>query len=99
MAPSVFRVALTGGIATGKSHCLRRFAALGLPVIDADAIAHGVLAPGTPGLEEVRQRFGDGVIKDGVLDRAALARVVFDDAQARRALEAIVHPRVYTAIT
>ena len=98
MAPSVFRVALTGGIATGKSHCLRRFAALGVPVIDADAIAHGVLAPGTPALAEVRQRFGAGVIKDGILDRPALARVVFEDAQARRALEAIVHPRVYEAI-
>jgi dephospho-CoA kinase len=98
MAPSVFRVALTGGIATGKSHCLRRFAALGVPVIDADVIAHGVLAPGTSALAEVGQRFGAGLIKDGALDRAALARIVFDDSAARRALEAIVHPRVYAAI-
>jgi dephospho-CoA kinase len=98
MADRVFRVALTGGIATGKSHCLRQFAALGVPVIDADVIAHAALAPGTAGLDEVRRHFGSRVIKDGALDRPALGAIVFADAKARQALEAIVHPLVYAAI-
>lgn len=95
----VLRVALTGGIATGKSHCLRRFAAAGLPTIDSDQLARDAVAAGTPGLKAVQARFGAGVIlPDGQLDRAALARIVFDDAQSRRALEIIIHPFVFEAI-
>jgi dephospho-CoA kinase len=95
----MLRVALTGGIATGKSHCLRRFAELGAPVIDADTLARDAVAPGTPGLDAVRARFGAGILAaDGTLDRAALGRVVFADARARAALEAIVHPEVYRRI-
>jgi dephospho-CoA kinase len=93
------RAALTGGIATGKSACLARFAALGVPVVDADILARDVVAPGTPGLDAVVERFGAGVLKtDGSLDRPALARVVFADPLARGELEAIVHPRVYQMI-
>lgn len=89
------RVALTGGIATGKSYVRRRLDAAGVPTIDADQLARDVVAPGTPGLEAVRARFGGGVIAvDGSLDRAALAAVIFGDAEARRALETIVHPAV-----
>jgi dephospho-CoA kinase len=95
----VLRVALTGGIATGKSYCLARFAALGVPVIDADALARDAVAPGSAGLRAVAGRFGPGVLNaDGTLDRAALARIVFSDPRARAALEAIVHPEVYRRI-
>jgi dephospho-CoA kinase len=95
----VLRVGLTGGIATGKSYCLRRFAALGVPTIDADKLAREVVTPGSPGLRAIANRFGDAVLKpDGTLDRAALARIVFADDGARADLEAIVHPEVYQRI-
>jgi len=94
------RVALTGGIASGKSHCLRVFAALGVPTIDADVVARDVVEPGTAGLAAIIARFGPAVLDEhGRLDRAALGRVVFGDPAERRALEAIVHPAVYQAIT
>jgi dephospho-CoA kinase len=95
----MLRVALTGGIATGKSFCLARFAALGVPVVDADALAREVVAPGTPALAAVRVRFGNSIVTpDGTLDRAALGRIVFADRAARSDLEAIVHPAVYRRI-
>jgi dephospho-CoA kinase len=91
----MIRAALTGGIATGKSYCLGRFASLGVPVIDADQLARDVVAPGTPGLRAVAERFGTHLIKpDGTLDRAALGGLVFSDRGARAALEAIIHPEV-----
>lgn len=94
----VRRVALTGGIATGKSHVRERFAALGVPTIDADRLAREAVAPGTAGLDAVIQRFGSDLVdRSGVLDRARLASLVFADADARRALEAIVHPFVRRA--
>jgi dephospho-CoA kinase len=96
----MLRVALTGGIATGKSFSLARFAALGAPVVDADALAREAVAPGSPGLAAVRGRFGASVIAaDGTLDRAALGRIVFTDRAARSDLEAIVHPAVYRRIS
>jgi dephospho-CoA kinase len=95
----VSRVALTGGIATGKSYCLSRFVELGAPTIDADQLARQAIAPGTPGFDAVLTRFGRAVEKrDGGLDRDALARLVFADDDARRDLETIVHPVVYAAI-
>ncbi len=96
---ATLRVALTGGIATGKSFCLGRMAAAGVPVIDADRLAHDTIAPGTPGHDAVIARFGAHLAgAGGQIDRAALGRVVFDDARARRELEAIIHPAVYRAI-
>lgn len=96
----MLRVGLTGGIATGKSHCLSRFAALGVPVIDADLLARDAVAPGSPGLAQVRARFGPSVmLADGSLDRAALAAIVFSDPAARADLESIVHPEVYRRIS
>lgn len=93
------RVALTGGIATGKSHCRERFAALGVPTIDADQLAREAVRPGSPGLAAVAARFGPGILTpSGDLDREGLARVVFADATARGDLEAIIHPKVYAAI-
>ncbi len=98
-ASRLFRVALTGGIATGKSYCLAKFAEAGTPTIDADVLARQAVAPGTAGFDAVRSRFGAAVVTaEGGLDRVALGRVVFADADARRALEAIVHPAVYAAI-
>jgi dephospho-CoA kinase len=95
----VVQVALTGGIATGKSYCLQRFGALGAPTIDADHLARLAVAPGSPGLQAVAQRFGTDMVRaDGTLDRAALARIVFSDRAARADLEAIVHPDVYRRI-
>lgn len=97
--PGPLRVALTGGIATGKSYVLRQMRGAGLPVVDADVLAREVVAPGTPGLAAVRSRFGERVLlPDGSLDRARLAEVVFTDAAARADLEAIVHPAVRDAI-
>ena len=93
------RAALTGGIATGKSTVLNVFRREGVPTIDADVLAHLALAPGTPGAMAVAARFGARVVgSDGVINRSALGAVVFGDADARRDLEAIVHPEVYRAI-
>lgn len=92
------RVALTGGIATGKSYVRRQFEALGVPTIDADTQARDAVAPGTSGLDAVVRRFGAGVIDpSGTLDRARLAAIVFADQDARLALEQIIHPVVQRA--
>jgi dephospho-CoA kinase len=92
------RVALTGGIGTGKSTVRAAFAARGVPTIDADALARSALAPGTPGLAAVVARFGPGVLDAaGTLDRSVLAGIVFADPAARLDLEAIVHPPVREA--
>ena len=93
------RVALTGGIATGKSRVRRRFAHHGVPTIDADILARQVVAPGAPAHAAVVARFGRGILDDtAAIDRRALAAIVFADPAARRDLEAIVHPAVYDAI-
>jgi dephospho-CoA kinase len=90
-----FVVAVTGGIASGKSAVTRRFQALGVPVHDADVAAREVIEPGTPGLRAVVQAFGPDVLdRDGRLDRPAMRRHVFADDGARRKLEEIIHPRV-----
>ena len=93
------RAALTGGIATGKSFCLARFAELGVATVDADLLARDAVAPGSPGLALVVQHFGPAVLReDGSLDRAALGRIVFADRAARADLESIIHPDVYRRI-
>ncbi len=89
------RVGLTGGVASGKSTVSALLGRLGAVVVDADALAREVVAPGTPGLEAVVAEFGPGIVAaDGGLDRAALGSVVFGDPARRTALEAIVHPLV-----
>lgn len=89
------RVAVTGGIGAGKSTVSRLLEGHGATVVDADAIAREVVAPGTPGLAAVAGAFGPSVLTaDGALDRAALGAVVFADPDARRRLEAITHPLV-----
>jgi dephospho-CoA kinase len=88
-------VGLTGGIASGKSLAASAFAALGVPVINADQVARDVVAPGSPGLQQVRERFGPGFLTPaGELDRRRMREHVFADAAARRALEAITHPLI-----
>ncbi len=94
-ATPTFLIGLTGPIGCGKSTVARMLADLGGTVIDADDLARRVTAPGMPALGRIRQRFGDSVFSpDGALDRAALAGVVFTDAEALRDLERIVHPLV-----
>lgn len=96
----MLRVALTGGIATGKSRCLSALRALGVPTIDADQLAREVVAPGTDGLGAIVRRFGQQILdSNGSIKRDGLGSLVFGDAAARRDLEAIIHPRVYEAIT
>lgn len=96
--PDALIVGLTGGIASGKSMAADRLAELGAVVIDADVLAREVVAPGTPGLAAIVERFGTGVLRPGEgpaeLDRPALGAIVFADPDARRDLEAIVHPAV-----
>ncbi len=91
----MLRVGLTGGIGAGKGEVARRLAAYGALVIDADQVAREVVAPGTPGLDEVIAAFGTGVLRPGgSLDRALLGEIVFSDAALRSRLNAIVHPLV-----
>src|SRR5262245_37403383 len=95
----MLKVALTGGIATGKSYVLERFKALGVPVLDADELAHDIVAARTDASKAIAQRFGRDVLDaSGAVDRRKLASIVFTDPIARRDLEAIVHPAVYRAI-
>ena len=91
----MLRVGLTGGIGAGKSEVSQLLAAQGAVVIDADAVAREVVAPGTPGLAEVTTAFGPGVLRpDGSLDRTRLGEIVFADPELRARLNAIVHPKV-----
>jgi dephospho-CoA kinase len=93
-------VGLTGGIGSGKSAALERFRELGAVVVDSDDVAREVVAPGTPGLAAIVQRFGTSVLQgDGSLDRPALASIVFSDDAARADLEAITHPLVRAEVS
>jgi dephospho-CoA kinase len=94
----VLRIALTGGIATGKSHVLEQFRRRGVPCLDADELAHGVTAAGTEATRAIADRFGDVLDESGAVDRRKLGPRVFADPTARVDLEAIVHPAVYRAI-
>jgi dephospho-CoA kinase len=89
------RIGLTGGIASGKSTVAQRFRELGIPVIDADEAARAVVAPGRPGLAQIVEQFGPGVLSaSGMLDRRALRERIFADPPARSRLEAILHPLI-----
>lgn len=91
-------IALTGGIASGKSTVAELFRELGAVIIDSDVLAREVVEPGTVGLAQIRSRFGDEVLAaDGSLNRAFLGEIVFSDDAARADLNAIVHPLVREA--
>ena len=93
------KIALTGGIATGKTYVADRLRAAAVPIIDADVLAREVVALGTPALAAVRQRFGPDVIRrDGTMDRIRVGQIIFKDKRARQDLEAIIHPAVQKAI-
>jgi len=92
---STFVVALTGGIASGKTAVSDRFAALGVPIIDTDVIAHRVVELGQPALAEIHNVFGDDILlADGNLNRRKLRDRIFSDATAKKQLEAILHPAI-----
>ena len=96
----MLKVALTGGIATGKTYVLNRFREHGVPCLDADELAHGVTAAGTEATQAISARFGAEMLDaHGAVDRRKLGALVFADETRRRDLEAIVHPAVYRAIT
>jgi len=89
------RIGLTGGIASGKTVVSNMFAELGIPVIDTDVIAREIVEPGKPALKQIRRRFGDDIIDDtGNLNRRTLRDIVFASDEARRDLEAIMHPEI-----
>jgi dephospho-CoA kinase len=95
----MLRIALTGGVATGKSYVLGRLRARGVPCLDSDTLVHGIEAPGTEATAAIAERFGAEMLAaDGSVNRAKLGPIVFADPAARKDLEAIVHPAVYRAI-
>jgi dephospho-CoA kinase len=91
-------IGLTGGIASGKSNLTKALRTAGAPVFDADEISHALTAADGAALPAIRAEFGSGVFLDGVLDRHALADIVFSDAAARSRLENIIHPLVIARI-
>ena len=93
----MLKVALTGGIGSGKSLAGEYFELIGATVIDSDQLAREVVERGTEGFDEIVVAFGDEILRDGNLDRAKLAQLIFDDPKAKSTLEAIVHPRIQEA--
>ena len=89
-----FVVGLTGGIGSGKSLAAQFFSQLGAFVIDADQLARSVIERGSEGFDEVLLRFGDTVLKNGDIDRVALGQNIFENPQAKKDLEEIIHPRI-----
>lgn len=95
----MFRVGLTGGIASGKSTAAKFFGAFGVPILDSDQVAREVVEPGQPPLERLVERFGPGILTpDGHLDRPKLRDIVFTDPLARADLEALTHPAIGAAL-
>lgn len=93
------KIALTGGIATGKTYVSTRLREAGVPVVDADVLSREVVTPGSPALAAIRKRFGpDAVRRDGTMDRIRVGQIVFKDKRARLDLEAIIHPAVVKAV-
>ena len=93
----MIKVALTGGIGSGKSAAGDFFEDLGAVVVDADQLARDVIERGTDGFDELVATFGDEILTNGILDRSKLGQIVFADPDARKTLEGIIHPRVAEA--
>jgi dephospho-CoA kinase len=99
MSARVYRVGLTGGIASGKSTAAKFFGVLGVPILDSDQVARDVVEPGQPPLERLVERFGPSILTpDGHLDRPALRDIIFSDPKARADLEALTHPAIGAAM-
>ena len=97
--PSVRRIGLTGGIASGKSYVRARFEALGVATVDADVLARDAVMPGSLALQRIVERFGTGILDaSGALDRRAMGTLAFGDQESRRELEGIIHPSVRQAL-
>jgi dephospho-CoA kinase len=96
---STFVVALTGGIASGKSAVARHFEQAGVPLFDADIVAHSLVQRGQESLKEISFVFGNSVLDtSGALDRRRMRELVFEDTHARRELEKILHPRIHAVL-
>lgn len=93
----MLRIGLTGGIAAGKSTASAAFRELGALVVDHDELARKVVEPASAALADIAREFGDRVVRDGRLDRARLAAIVFEDDHARKRLNAIIHPYIKSA--
>lgn len=95
----MLKVGLTGGIGCGKSTVAALFAALNVPILDADVIAHRLVEPGQPALWQIQQAFGDGILNpDASLNRHQLRELVFSDVEKKQKLEAILHPLIYQTL-
>jgi dephospho-CoA kinase len=96
---SVVLIGLTGGIGSGKSAVCREFERLGVPIVDADIVSREVVEPGSDGLRAVVEFFGDEILdSQGLLDRARLRQLIFDDEEKRVTLESILHPKIHDRI-
>ena len=93
-------IGLTGGIGSGKSVASDKFASLGVTVVDADVVSRTVVEPGMPALKEIESHFGSDIIgDDGLLDRTKLREIIASDAEERKWLESVLHPRIGEQIT
>ncbi len=95
---TMLKVGLTGGVGCGKSTVAGLFMEKGIPVFDADHIARELVEPGQPAFVEIVATFGETIVANGRLDRAKLRELIYADAEAKRSLEAIIHPLVYQAL-
>lgn len=94
----MLKVALTGGIGSGKSLAGEFFQLIGATVVDSDQLARQVVERGTEGFDEIVATFGDEILKNGNLDREKLAQIIFEDPNAKAGLEGIIHPRIQQAL-
>jgi dephospho-CoA kinase len=92
-------IALSGGIASGKTYVSNKFSSLGVDIIDTDIIAHEIVLPGRSALEEITDNFGKSVLqKDGALNRKLMRKIVFEDSKKRLILESILHPKIQNEV-
>ena len=92
-------IALSGGIASGKTYVSNKFRSLGVDIVDTDIIAHEIVLPGRSALEEITDNFGKSVLqKDGALNRKLMRKIVFEDSKKRLILESILHPKIQNEV-